>query len=481
MTKPKKPCDVYVRVSTVRGREGDSYISPDVQEERCRSAAAARGVKVGHVFKDEDQSGAKMSRPAFDKALARIESGESGGIIVARLDRFGRSLVGGLQTIKRIEDAGGVVITADGDLDTSTPVGRLVMRVMFTLAEFEIERIGEAWRTAQGRAVARGAAMGPRPYGYEKGPDGRLRPKPGEAEGVTAAFEARAGGASIRDCVAILGGDHHPATVHRLLRMRLYLGELKRGEHTIENAHPALTDVPTFLAAQRPTNPKPRKRKDSAMLSGLCRCSSCGYLLTQSGRFYVCNNGRARGCKAPVSIRTEDADRLALELLLLPYDDAEIEEKQADLKPFEDALRRAEERLKQAQGDDVQDALGHDEWVALLASRRREVEEAASALGALRAERRDDPEVLKVSEMILNAPVAEQRGAIARAFDFLAVDREKRVIAWEHGIAGDSVPRSGKRGHKPKPIERPTRGTALTWSSREKQAARLDRRTRRAA
>ena len=33
-----------------------------------------------------------MSRPQLDKAIARIEDGTSGGIIVAKLDRFARTL-----------------------------------------------------------------------------------------------------------------------------------------------------------------------------------------------------------------------------------------------------------------------------------------------------------------------------------------------------------------------------------------------------
>src|SRR5206468_166999 len=87
---PKKialPLDAYVRVSDVRGRSGDSFISPKEQEERCRALATARGYKVGDVFSDMDVSGGKMRRPELDRAIARIEEGVSGGIIVAKLDR----------------------------------------------------------------------------------------------------------------------------------------------------------------------------------------------------------------------------------------------------------------------------------------------------------------------------------------------------------------------------------------------------------
>jgi DNA invertase Pin-like site-specific DNA recombinase len=45
------------------------------------------------------------------RALERVERGESNGIVVARLDRFGRSLVHGLAAIERIRLAGGVFVS----------------------------------------------------------------------------------------------------------------------------------------------------------------------------------------------------------------------------------------------------------------------------------------------------------------------------------------------------------------------------------
>jgi DNA invertase Pin-like site-specific DNA recombinase len=90
---PKKiaaPLDLYVRVSDVRGRSGDSFISPKDQEERCRALAKARAYRVGEVFTDLDVSGGKMRRPELDKAIARIEEGVSGGITRQRAVSPGR-------------------------------------------------------------------------------------------------------------------------------------------------------------------------------------------------------------------------------------------------------------------------------------------------------------------------------------------------------------------------------------------------------
>src|SRR4051794_17845581 len=103
----RKRIDGYVRVSQVRGREGDSFISPQSQEDRIRQWAKLHGYEVAVVHVELDQSGAKADRPKLQAALERIERGDTHGLVVARLDRLGRSLIDGLGYIERIERAGG--------------------------------------------------------------------------------------------------------------------------------------------------------------------------------------------------------------------------------------------------------------------------------------------------------------------------------------------------------------------------------------
>ena len=79
--------DGYIRVSRRGGREGESFISPDVQRERIAKWAAANDIEIVQWWEEIDQSGAKLERPLFQEALARCERGETGGIVVARLDQ----------------------------------------------------------------------------------------------------------------------------------------------------------------------------------------------------------------------------------------------------------------------------------------------------------------------------------------------------------------------------------------------------------
>jgi len=88
--KPTKPIDLYLRFSQVGGRDKESLRTLEEQEQACRGHLELHGLEAGLVFSDSAVSGGKKSRPAFDKALERARSGESGGIIVYDLTRFGR-------------------------------------------------------------------------------------------------------------------------------------------------------------------------------------------------------------------------------------------------------------------------------------------------------------------------------------------------------------------------------------------------------
>src|SRR4051812_48866586 len=115
MTSSIRPTrvDGYVRVSDVRGRSVSGVpgrpvlISPSLQRERIASYCQLYGLRLLEVFEELDESGARPDRPLLMQAIERVETGRSNGIIVAKLDRFGRSLRDALDHIDRIQAAGG--------------------------------------------------------------------------------------------------------------------------------------------------------------------------------------------------------------------------------------------------------------------------------------------------------------------------------------------------------------------------------------
>ena len=284
--------DGYVRVSQVAGRSGDSFISPSVQREQIEAWGVARGLVVGEIFEELDESGARADRPLLEEAVRRVERGESGGVVVAKIDRFGRSLADGLAAIERVTEAGGVFASVQDGLDLSTDTGRLVLRIMLSMGEWELDRVRANWATARGRAIARGVCIGVTPFGYRRRSDGRLAVDRTTGPLVTELFRLRADGASLGDLRDLLEASAavpprclkwRTATVRNVLANRVYLGELRHGEFFKAEAHPPLTDPATWVAAQRPVQHLAmRDRAEPALLRGILRCAGCRRLMTTS-------------------------------------------------------------------------------------------------------------------------------------------------------------------------------------------------------
>src|SRR5438552_8401824 len=118
----------YVRVSRKMGRGGDSFLSPADQQRSIRGWAAATGHDVVEVFEDIDQSGGKMDRPQFGAMLEAVRQGDA--IVVAKLDRFGRTLVGALEAIKDLSDRGVRFVSVAEGVDPATAAGRMILHLL---------------------------------------------------------------------------------------------------------------------------------------------------------------------------------------------------------------------------------------------------------------------------------------------------------------------------------------------------------------
>jgi DNA invertase Pin-like site-specific DNA recombinase len=252
------------------------------------------------------------------EALARVESGVSNGIVVAKLDRFGRSLTHGLAAIERIRSAGGTFVSVQDGLDLNIPTGKLVLRIMFSMAEWELDRIRSNWATAKLKAVDRGVHVGSwAPFGYMRGPDGRLKPDPQNAELAGELFSRRADGASIRELgrwlerqgISTTRGNRgwSEQSLRHIIRNRVYLGEVRTGIHVRKNAHAPLVDEVVWQQAQSPRILPKRRSHAPTLLGGLLRCAGCSMVLNsqtirRAGGYlasaYACH-GRSGGGECP--------------------------------------------------------------------------------------------------------------------------------------------------------------------------------------
>lgn len=296
----------YRRVSRVGARE--HLISPELQEERIVAHAGSRGLPVRILPPELDVSGGKRSRPILDDAIGAVERGEAAGIIVADLDRLSRmEMLDALETIARIESVGGEVIAVAQNFDPTTPEGRLVRNNFLALNAMYREQKALQIAAAKERAVRLGIWPAPIvPIGYVKGPDRRLRLGE-DAPKVRAAFRARAQGKAWREVAEILGVGLSGA--RKLVRNRVYLGEINVGEWNNPAAHKPLVDRALWEAAQT-EHPAPIRRGDGEwLLKGLVRCAGCQRIMTASEGAYRCL-GRA-GCSARARIPYRELDAYA--------------------------------------------------------------------------------------------------------------------------------------------------------------------------
>ena len=253
--------DGYIRVSRRAGREGESFISPEVQRKKIADWAKLHDVEIVRWWEEIDQSGAKLERPMFQQALARCEAGETGGIVVARLDRFARSAVDALTSIRRLNEAGARLVSVEDNFDGSTPMGRLAIGILILIAELELERIKGGWMTAVSDAVGRGVHISAKPpTGYKREKDGRLIRDEPATSFVADTFRRRATGASWAELARFLEENEiYPPSGNKywskvgvagMIKNPVYLGQAPSGKVVKEAAHEPLVTRAEFDAAQ---------------------------------------------------------------------------------------------------------------------------------------------------------------------------------------------------------------------------------------
>lgn len=165
MSADPLPLVAYSRVSTAA--QAASGIGMDAQRQALEQAAETQGLVISGWFEDAGRSGASMKRrPGLQAALAEIDAGRAGGLIVAKIDRLGRSSADVCALVEKATREGWRLIALDAGLDTTTAAGEMVAAALAMAARFEWRRISErqlekhASLRRQGRA--RGSVAVPR-------------------------------------------------------------------------------------------------------------------------------------------------------------------------------------------------------------------------------------------------------------------------------------------------------------------------------
>jgi hypothetical protein len=376
----------------------------------------------------------------------------------------------GLGLIERIERAGGAFFSVRDGLDLTTDTGRLVLRIMLAMAEWQLDRTRAGWEVSVARAVARGVYVASHvPVGYRKLRSGRLRIEPATAPFMAELFERRAQGATLRSLARFLEAHEvrtsygnagwGNGTIRNVVANRVYLGEVCWGRYVRERAHEALTDEATWQAAQLPKRTVHARRENPALLSGLVRCASCGHRMRTAPQgglarvSYVCCRITAAGiCPAPAQMSAVPLE-ICVEDVVLDLLSRRRRAPRAALHQAENGVRDAQAALAQYRDSDrILGVLGDRAYADGLAVRVQRVRDAALELASART-RIAAHELPPASQLEADWPdmdLQARREIIVQVIDCVFVlpgkrNYDERIWVCPVGTEPRGLPRRGER------------------------------------
>jgi DNA invertase Pin-like site-specific DNA recombinase len=147
---------IYTRVST-----SDKNQTTENQLRELKSYCERMDYEIVKIYEDE-VSGAKSreKRPAYN-ALCKDAFRKNFELIIGwDVSRFGRSMKEFVSFLADMDDRGIGVIAVKNGLDTSSSTGRLMMKMIGCLEEWNREMLVERTKSGLARTVANGTKLG---------------------------------------------------------------------------------------------------------------------------------------------------------------------------------------------------------------------------------------------------------------------------------------------------------------------------------
>ncbi|MGI5178640.1 recombinase family protein [Dactylosporangium sp. CA-152071] len=275
---PDRPSRVvaYVRVSSLMGRGGDDFHSPEVQLSAMRRATA--GMQEVDVVDDIDESGTDFNREGIDKIRAMAQARQIDAIAVYDVSRFGRNVLESLLVLQELAGFGVTIISASEHIDTSTPAGEMMLINMLNLAQYRAKEIGRGWSNTINQRAQKGLHHG-RPLGYTR-VNKRMVPDPVVGPAMSEAFRRYARGEEISAIAgylaAVRGRPVHTSNLKKAFRSLVYRGHVIEAGLVLPGLHEPLVDEDTWQSVQDrlavETGAPPRHLAPTWSLVGLCEC-----------------------------------------------------------------------------------------------------------------------------------------------------------------------------------------------------------------
>ncbi len=297
---------IYVRTSSDENLD-QSFNSLDAQEAACAAYAASRApegwVVAGARFADGGFSGGNLERDGLNNLLAAIQAGLIDVVIVYKLDRLTRSIRDFAKLVDVFDRHDVRVVSVTQSIDTSNAMGKLLLHVLLSFAEFERELACERTRDKIKATRQRGVWLGGRPVlGYDGSDAGPLvnAAEASVVRGIFAAYlehrslsaevgELKARGITnkswtAKDGRALGGQPFSKSTLSQMLSNVLYAGLVPHKSATYPGKHQAIIAPDVFKRVQHllATNNRAgaglgtQQRHAPGLLKGLLVCGCCG-------------------------------------------------------------------------------------------------------------------------------------------------------------------------------------------------------------
>ena len=294
LASPKR-CAVYCRVSSYE-RLDQSFNSIDAQKEAghafIKSQTHEGWIVVADDYDDGGFSGGNMERPALKRLLADIEVGRIDIVVVYKIDRLSRSLADFARMVEVFDRCGVSFSAVTQQINSATSMGRLMLNVLLSFAQFEREVTGERIRDKIAASKAKGMWMGgPLPLGYDVR-NRLLVVNEAEAAVVRRIFEDFARDRStthmVRNYAAEgirtkTGRTFCKQSIYKLLHNHMYIGEIVHKGRYYPGQHPPILTSAQWQAAHDVLAQTAEERRAAVATDGRGLPLLRGLIFTASG------------------------------------------------------------------------------------------------------------------------------------------------------------------------------------------------------
>lgn len=330
MMKKKIRCAVYTRKSHEEGLEQE-FNSLDAQRVAGESYIASQAhegwICLPEQYDDGGFTGGNLERPALQKLFQDIRAGKVDCIVVYKIDRLTRSLLDFSKIIELFDEYNVSFVSVTQSFNTSNSMGRLMLNVLLSFAQYERELTSERIRDKFAASCKQGIWMGGNlPLGYDA-VDRKLLINEDEAKVIRCIYhrflevesatqvarDMNEAGFKTKTWVSESGKLHKgrkfsKKTIERILQNPIYAGKIKHKENVYEGQHKAIIGQKIWDAVQSTFNRKDRMIMPASrvttppLLKGVIRCGCCESAMTPTYtskkgrryRYYLCS-GKARG------------------------------------------------------------------------------------------------------------------------------------------------------------------------------------------